>query len=153
MKPNNLSEHKTLRKIISFRDLEKGWNNGEGGPPTESAVKKAVMIVEQAMMSMLDTGAFPGTDGEIMVTVYHKEHYQEFIIETDDTVTFVHEINDEEVFYEENLSFKKALNKFNEFCEKIWNTSESYPSNTLTIDKTVLIVKNWKEHGFECKRV
>ena len=39
-----------------------------------------------------------------MVTAYHESHYYEFCLEIDGTVTFVHEIDDEEVDCREGLA-------------------------------------------------
>jgi hypothetical protein len=122
-------QSQVIRKIYSFLKLPKGWHYGSGGPPSISIVKKALKIAEMALLSVFDADACPGVEGEIMVSIYHKEHYLEFIIEPDQSVTFTHEINDEEVFYQDNISFNSAIDeieKFKKFSREIWkDISES----------------------------
>lgn len=50
------------------------------------------------------TNAFPGLNGEVLVTAYHEKHYYEFCLELDGMVTFVHEIDDEEIGRRERLA-------------------------------------------------
>jgi len=132
MKPNDLIQHQSLRKINEFCNFSKGWHFNEGVPPTKKIARKAIILVEHAIMSMFDTDVFPGIDGEVMVTIYHKNHYLEFTIETDEQVTFVYQINNKDVAYEESISFDSALKKLNYFSESIWNTSELSTASIMT---------------------
>jgi hypothetical protein len=121
---DNQDEPETLKKIDNFLYLEKGWHYGKGVSPSKETIAIAKKIAEQALSYIFDTDAFPGIEGEIMVTVYHKEHYLEFTIESDGEITFVHEVNDEELVYKEGLKLQEAKIKLDDFCEKIWNISE-----------------------------
>lgn len=135
MKIDDSKQNPILDKVNNFLLLENGWHFGEGKPPTVECTRKASKIVERAIMSLFDVDVFSGIDGEIMVTIYYKKHYLEFIIETDETVTFVHEQDDIEVDNKEKLHFSSALEKLNDFGENIWNISELSALGTMTPEK------------------
>lgn len=133
-------EPETLKKIDSFLYLEKGWHYGKGVFPSKKTIAIAKKIAEQALSNIFDTDAFPGIDGEIMVTVYYKEHYLEFTIESDGEITFVHELNDEELVYKEGLKLQEAKIKLDDFCEKIWNISELSTESIMITERSDLKV-------------
>ena len=56
-----------------------------------------------------DTGVFFGWDGEVLITVYCGEHYFEFFVNRNGSVTFVRELNDVEVDSQDNLKEDAAL--------------------------------------------
>ena len=112
-----------LEKIDSFLELEKGWHYGEGIAFSKETVSMAKKFAEQAIWSVFDTDAFPGIDGEIMVTVYFEDHYLEFTIESSGEIEYVYEFKDEEIDESENLNFREAEEKLDKFCENIWHTS------------------------------
>ncbi len=110
-------------KARSFLSLPDGWCFGEGGAPSEDIVDKAVSIIERAELSLLKTDVFPGQEGEIQVSAYFQDHYLEFIIESDHSVTFTHECNNVEISYQENMQFNNALKKLSDFGEEVWPTT------------------------------
>jgi len=112
---------KTEKKIQSFKKLEKGWLFGEGISFDESIIDKAIILNREVLKHGFKTNAFPGIKGEIQITVYFLNHYFEFIIEPDMNITFVYEIDDKEIDYQENLSFESAKNKINKLKEYIHN--------------------------------
>ncbi len=131
------SYHKTHKKILGFKSLKKGWHFGEGIPPEESRLTQSIELNREAVnLGFLRTNAFPGVDGEIRVTVYHQKHYLEFTIETDDTVTYIHEVDNQEIEYETGLSFEEAKGKIKAFREKEWNLSETSIGSILTLTCT-----------------
>ena len=140
MKIDNDKQNPTIVKVKNFLRLEQGWHFGEGNPPTIECTKKASRIVERAIMLLFGVDVFPGIDGEIMVTIYYKNHYLEFIVETDETVTFIHEQDDIEIDSKENLHFSSALKKLNDFGEVIWNMSELSTLSTMIPEKKNLKV-------------
>ncbi len=103
-------ENKSLQKIEQFRNLDKGWHYNEGVPTTQEIARKAITLIRN---SPFDTDVFPGIDGEIMVTMYHKKHYWEYTIETYGKVTFVHQINNKDVAYDDHISFNSVLENLN----------------------------------------
>ncbi len=113
-----MAHSQTIKKIHSFRELSEGWSYGEGIKLNENIIKKAVKLAEAAHRSGLsETDAFPGLNGEIMMTVYHKSDYWEFTIEPDERVTFVYERDDALLAYEEGLDFFEGLKKIYEICK------------------------------------
>ena len=83
-------EISTAQKIREFGELSSGWHYGEGGPIDEKVIRSAVEINDEALNeSLWLTDAFPGVNGEIVVTVYWEKECLEFTIETDGTVSFV----------------------------------------------------------------
>lgn len=140
MKLANTQQHPVLMKIRDFLQLKPGWHFGEGKPPDKDIVERASFLIERAIAPSFDVDAFPGIDGEIMVTVYHHDHYLEFTLETDNSITYVHEKDGKNVCYQEHLSFETALREFDNFCEQIWNSSELSTVNTLIREEKSLKV-------------
>jgi hypothetical protein len=82
----------TAKRIRSFRKLCPGWNYGEGVSIPPSHIKTALELNEKALQyGFLQRDAFPGIDGEVMVTIYEGESYLEFTIEAPDQIAFVRE--------------------------------------------------------------
>jgi hypothetical protein len=124
---------RTEAKLQSFRQLPPGWNYGEGVPSNQVAFDNALCLLCEATRSgFYDTDAFPGTDGEIMLTIYFSEHYLEFILELDGSVTFCYERADQEISYVEGLSLSDAANRIAELWDEIWTRSESLTDNVIT---------------------
>ena len=124
--------HPTTRKINDFKKLKKGWNFGEGVSFKKSILMDAVFLNQEAgRLGFFETDAFPGPNGEVMVTVYSGNHYLEFIIELDRSVTFRHEQAGEELYRQEALSLHEAESKIKEF-HKQWSGYESSIENITT---------------------
>ena len=86
----------TLKKILSFAQFQEGWSFGEGVAFAKSTVDKAVQLAKTAhTLGFHETDAFPGLNGEIMITVYQGNEYWEFTLEPTETITFVYEKADE----------------------------------------------------------
>ncbi|MBC8180359.1 hypothetical protein H8E88_04465 [candidate division KSB1 bacterium] len=124
--------HPTIKKILGFGKREHGWHFGEGVPPSKDIIGKALLIVKKAIKADLDTDAFPGVNGEIMVTIYHKNDYLEFTVEVDGKVTLVHERGEEEISYKEGLEISNALREMKNIGKYLWNISEAF-TKTITI--------------------
>ena len=104
----------TTDKIRSFKQLKKGWSYGEGVPFKDSMLNDAISLIREANVAgFYRTNAFPGLNGEVMCTIYHKEHYLEFSIEIDGSVVFCREDGDDEVCYQEKLSLNDAKQNLN----------------------------------------
>ncbi len=100
----------TLEKIQRFAHLEAGWSFGEGMAFTQSTLNKATQLAKTAhTLGFDETDAFPGLNGEIMVTVYQGNEYWEFTLQPTETITFVYERDDQVVVYEEGLPFEFAV--------------------------------------------
>lgn len=123
----------TTEKIEGFREFSPGWCYGEGGPPKADVVQKSLDLdTELHNVGFARTNAFLGLDGEITVTAYHGPQYLEFTVYADGQVDFVLEIDDEEVAYEEGLSFERALIGIRGRRGLIWPSSDSFSRITTT---------------------
>jgi hypothetical protein len=117
----DLSE--TGEKIRSFGRLERGWHFGEGSPPRETLIKKAIELDGLAQgLGFTDTDAFPGPNGELRYCVYDGPNYYEFTLEIDGSVTTVIENDGTEM--ERVSSFEEARQILKKFS--IWNISDSF---------------------------
>lgn len=122
----------TIGKVYNFKNLKDGWHYGEGISFQNSTIDNAISLIKQAVkLAFYATDAFPGLDGEIMCTIYFRDHYLEFIIESDGSITFVREEGDEEVCYQEGLSLQDAKEKIKEFRNETWNIYESSIQNII----------------------
>ena len=129
-------------KIIAFRGLPRGWNYGQGVPPSEETINIARALNTDLQRSGFQkTNAFPGIDGEIQITAYHESFYLEFTISVDGKITFVQERDNEELRYEEGLSVADAVNKIRAFWGSLWASSDlSITYTTMTPKKRDLPV-------------
>jgi hypothetical protein len=100
----------TIDKIQSFAKLHPGWSFGEGIEFEPAILNKALQLAKTAhTLGFQETDAFPGLNGEIMVTVYQRDDYWEFTLSPKETITFVYEKGEETVVYEEGLPFEFAV--------------------------------------------
>lgn len=116
-------------KIKGFALLPTGWHFGEGIPPSTQRISDSVSIANEGMFYDFEVDAFPGIGGEVLVALYCKNEYIEFTLA--DTVTFVHEKNNEEVGYRENLSVFESLQLIRG-CKESCRLSELSTSSTTT---------------------
>lgn len=74
----------TAKKIEGFAALGEGWHYGEGEAFSSGAIEGALRILAHLRgIGFTATDAFPGTRGQIAVTVYHEPVYIELIVERD----------------------------------------------------------------------
>jgi hypothetical protein len=123
------------KKITGFRSLKKGWHYGEGKRPETHTIDVALKLVEEASLWDLETDAFPGVSGEILIAVYHGDDCLEFIVEPSGRITASLEEDSCEVSTVEDLSIEGALAELNDFADKrrevSWNTSEFSVGNII----------------------
>ena len=76
----------------------------------EELFKKLFLELKTENLALYPTGIFQGDDDEIRICIYpFAPHYLEFTIEDDNTITVVHEIDDIEDEYKDNLSFEECV--------------------------------------------
>lgn len=127
-----------IDKINSFRDFKEGWHFGEGVVFSEDNISFAINLANfMAQNLFLKLDAFPGFNGEIMVTAYPEKYYFEFIVESPNQIEFkIEDENDNEVYATtiNNLpSLKETIiNQRNIF---LWNTLGYSPSIIMTRQK------------------
>ena len=120
-----MASDSTANRIRSFEKLPQGWHYGEGCPPQREIIDAALELNNKARDSgFLETDAFPGIDGEIRVTVYQGPDYLEFTVESNGTITFVHESEDQELTCEEGLALEETKEKIEAFAEHLWGSSD-----------------------------
>lgn len=124
---------KSINKVYSFLSLQEGWHYGEGTPPSISVVNKAYRLIERASLSLFRTDVYPGVDGEVQVSLYFRDHYLEFLIERDESVTFVHEVNGQEVDYRENQSFEDSMKLIVSHGRELWKNLLERSTKSITI--------------------
>lgn len=111
-KDSEVTTNSTKKKILDFKNLEKGWCYGEGELFEDHVIRKSVELHKEAInQGFLETDAFPGTNGEIRITIYLDEDYFEFTLDSNEKLAFVHEKGNEEILSEESLSLEKAKKK------------------------------------------
>lgn len=124
--------HLALLKIKTFRNLETGWCHGEGVPARDDTVSIAERIATRLLrFGFGELDAFPGLDGEIRVTAYEGANYFEFTVESPGLVTFLHERNDVEVSYDDNLSVAQCLKKIEALKGPCKSSLESFTHDTM----------------------
>lgn len=107
---NNLGKE----KVESFRNLELGWFYGSGIKPTDATIRNSLILLEEIINSGFEkTDAFPGENGEIQVTGYLRDEYIEIIVDSDNINLISFEVNDEEVYYKEDISISNTLQLIN----------------------------------------
>jgi hypothetical protein len=130
----------TENKILDFGRLPEGWHYGGGGPISRRIIVLALKLHEAAVeLGLNDSDAFPGEHGELMVSFYHKNHSLEFIIEPDCSITFYHEINDEDVDSANNLTIENAIAILTKFGAWAWNVLGLFTKGTTSLRKVDLI--------------
>lgn len=104
---NILSE--TAIKISSFANLHPGWDYGRGGPIREAARNLGLGWNNFfRSIGFVETDAFPGGDGELVIAAGNEDHYFEIIIEPDVTVSLAYDLKGKQAFYRPNMSSFEA---------------------------------------------
>ncbi|WP_419728223.1 hypothetical protein [Lichenicola sp.] len=129
----------TIQKLEGFSNLPVGWNYGAGVAPTRRAIALATAFVSiYQNCGFPTTDAFPGTDGEIMITAYEGDHYVEITLETDGKIRFVYEVENEEKIYKEGLSIYQAAELLSTVAEQV--EAVRWPSLESSIPFTTMIL-------------
>lgn len=136
----------TRLKIAEFSELKNGWCHGEGLPINKQAIQQAEeLFLFFITNGVYRTNAFPCISGGVMVTGYLDNHYIEFTLEDDNSVTYYYELNDEWTDYFDSLTLEKAkefaakkiaeIKNENGLCQK--SLGYSAKNTTGTTKKTV----------------
>ena len=94
----------TRDKLATFSALKAGW--GKPMSPVCTAIVDG--LLDGLEKRGVVTDVFPGTGGEIMLTIYSGAFYEEYTFETDGTVIYARERNDTEEAYVEGKSVEWA---------------------------------------------
>jgi len=82
-----------------------------------------------------------------MVTIYHLDHYLEFTIEPNGSITFVRERGDEEMVSQEGLTTEQARVIISEFRKEIWKESDFSTANIMTTEDADSLVSRLRTQG------
>lgn len=127
-----------INMVESFREFRRGWNFGNGESFNDEIINDAKSLLSSAAVltsSDIKTDAFPGDNGEIRVCFYFRKsnnslEYLEFTLESNKKITYVHENNDDEKKYIDDLSLSEAVT-FLSGEVKEWKLSELSISNIM----------------------
>lgn len=134
-----LYENPVDSKIKSFAHLEKGWHYGDGGPSPKAVVDTALRLAAHLRSLRLDNiDAFAGDSGEISIAAIYGEHTIDVIVETDGSVSVIHDKNDVQQSNEPRLLEATACERVAELARGIWRSSAGYTEIVLTHEKTAL---------------
>jgi hypothetical protein len=124
---------KTLKKIETFSDLPAGWHYGKGRAASVSTVSRAKDIFTQyVQVGFLTTDAFPGKDGEIMITGYKDNFYVECTVENNGRYSVIGE-KDKALIVESTYANEgQAIDAITQVALRAWNTFVSYTLNIST---------------------
>ena len=125
--PFDRMESSTVRKINEFGSLPKGWNFGSGIPSRKDTAKLAKKVLEFGVAEgFVRHDAFPGINGQIILTMYVRNHCLEFDIADDGKISIVWEEGDKDNGDWESLSLAQTKDKILELKGKIWNSLGRY---------------------------
>lgn len=130
----------TEEKIKSFAELPSDWFYGVETPGyTPEVINSLICINKEAIRKgFYETDAFPGTNGELMITVCHDTHYLEFIVEADVSISYYHEVENTVIDTQEDMTIDQALIHLDELRKATWNLSEYSTDNIIIEEESVL---------------
>jgi hypothetical protein len=136
---SSLSLSKTAAKIISFRQLPRGWHYGNGVSATREAFSASLKLLTTADFGgFSDTDAVPGFNGEIQLFVYHKSSVLEFTVQANGSIDYRRDDNDQPVAERDDLTIEEALDILREFETEAWRLSGSSTASTIFDDSNDL---------------
>ncbi|WP_421997808.1 hypothetical protein [Reyranella sp.] len=121
----------TARKISQFAHLSAGWDYGRGGPIRSEVIEAALQWnVILKRLGAEETNAFPGTDGEIVVSGDFAADHFEIIVEDDLACVLAHDHKGRQVSHFDGLSQSEIVTKI--ALATRWKFSGSYiPQNLI----------------------
>jgi hypothetical protein len=138
----------TKEKIESFLALPVGWHYGAGRAPSRDAIKNAQeWLTRLSQWGLWNVDAFPGADGEIMLSAYRDDESFELVLEPDNTVSFYHEKDDRTIT---SLPHKGPIDVENAIIEAAgaqWSTFDFFTRGISTQGRTDL--SGWRSRTLE----
>src|SRR3990167_6074919 len=124
-------ESPTIKKIYSFIGLPRGWHYGEGRPASKRTAERTKSLLEIAGSNgFKKSDAFPGVDGEIMLSLYENNDMLEFLIEPSGWINFVSERGGHRVKELEGINMIQAIREIKDSRKILWSSSDYSPLNT-----------------------
>lgn len=126
----------TAEKIKSLSSLPAGWHYGQGGPLSDIVINKALEIDSYyRQLGFTTTDAFPGANGELMITAYRGPHCIETVISSDARYSITHERDDTEISTTLDVDELTAKQTIKRIGEEIWR---SVGSSALFMESTTI---------------
>jgi hypothetical protein len=145
---SSTEKHITITKLESFRSLNAGWHYGEGVAFDGNIVNDAINLHNLAVkLGFFETDAFPGVDGSIMIAIYHKADYLEFMLMHNNEIIYRRETDDMEVGEEESITFEHVKTILEGLSQDIWKSSDSYISYITTPGNRDLLPQHLRTSG------
>jgi hypothetical protein len=108
----------TCQKIEEMSKLRPGWCYGEGCPidrGTVSLARELDLFAAALAQDSLQTDAFPGLNGEVMLTLYRGARYAEITIRPDRLIDCFWELWGQEAGWEEGIGASRAKDSLVDF--------------------------------------
>ena len=130
----------TERKISSFAALPRGWDYGSGGPIAQSTLETAFEWNSFLRgRGFLETDAFPGGAGEVVIAAGYGDHYLEIIVEPDGKISVAYDRNGKQELYLPNMAYAEAKWTISSIVGQIWSLSGYYiPTSSTNVQKNSL---------------
>jgi hypothetical protein len=105
----------TEDKIASFAKLANGWSYSEGESFSTAVIDHTITLAQRALAEgFLETDAFPGLEGELMLAVYSQGKTLELVVNADESISSCLEISETQKVRDSHLSLKQAFQKIAE---------------------------------------
>lgn len=126
----------TERKIKQFANYHDGWSFGRGLKFTNKVIEKSIEVFKMFhSYGFIETNAFPGENGEIMITAYKNNYCCEVVAYQDGSYDFIIEKDDEEVKCVDKANADLIKQNIKEFRDQfVWNSSESSTQSISTLN-------------------
>jgi len=130
-------EKSVTEKIDSFQKLEQGWDYRKG-----TAISERIRVIAKEWVSILlsagfkDIDAFPGGDGEVLISGVHDSYYLEVIIEDEQWISVACDVKDKQLFYELRKRPQEAFEAIVKLVGEIWTARDYFIPKNIIISET-----------------
>ena len=125
---NKAAALNTCLKIEDMGKLKAGWCYGEGvsvGQETALLAIELDLFAAVCAQGSLQTDAFPGLEGEVMLTLYLGAHYAEITIRADRLIDCFWELWGREAGSKQSLEAVEAKDRLTDFAAALEHPLES----------------------------
>lgn len=124
---------RTLDKIQSFACLPYGWHYGSGEPLSPQTIGYAIAWLRALVeINLVDNDAFPGVDGDVLITVYLDGGNMDFTINKLGEASLIVERGLDEICSFPAFSLSRVRELISAAMAALWNTSVFSIQNTST---------------------
>jgi len=130
----------TEDKISSFAHLDEGWSYLEGIAFSQSTIQTSILLSRQSIAEgFLESDAFPGLNGEIILAIYSNGKCLELSVSADGFISSCLESQDGQKIRSVNISVSQAFEKLAELkaectsLERWTHTTTIEPASVLSV--------------------